>query len=170
MIPERYRQVAELCHAAWEQGPETRAAFLRRTCQADRELLLEVEAMLAADEETGQFLDDSPDDIAAQALAVRRTRSLVGKTLGEYEIIALLGTGGMGDVFLARDMRLGRKAALKLLPEEFTSDPVRLQRFEREACAVSGITHPNIITVYGMGRAGRITFLATECFPLRCAM
>src|SRR3954468_14480932 len=162
MTPERYRQVVELCHAAWEQRPETRGAFLRRSCHADGELLLEVEAMLAADEQPAQLLDESPDDIAAQALAARRTRSLAGKTLGEYQIVALLGRGGMGDVFLAQDMRLGRKAALKLLPEEFTSNPDRLQRFEREACAVSALNHPNIVTVYGMGRVGSVSFLATE--------
>jgi Tol biopolymer transport system component len=161
MTPERYQQVVEFCHAAWEQRPETRAAFLRRTCQADQELLHEVEAMLAVDEQPG-LLDESPDDIATAALAARRTRSLVGKTLGEYQVIGPLGTGGMGDVFLAQDMRLGRKAALKLLPEEFTSDPDRLQRFEREACAVSALAHPNIVTVYGMGRAGPVSFLATE--------
>lgn len=162
MTPERYQQVVELCHAAWEQRAEPRAAFLRRACQADQELKREVEAMLAADGQPGQLLDESPDDIAAQALAARRTRSLVGKTLGDYQVIALLGTGGMGDVFLAQDMRLGREAALKLLPEEFTSDPDRLQRFEREACAVSALAHPNIVTVYGMGRAGPVRFLATE--------
>jgi eukaryotic-like serine/threonine-protein kinase len=162
MTPERYQQVVELCHAAWEQRPETHAAFLRRACQADPELQREVEAMLAADEQSGQLLDDNLDDIAAQALVARRTRWLAGKTLGEYQVIALLGTGGMGDVFLAQDMRLGRKAALKLLPEEFTSDPDRLQRFEREACAVSALAHPNIVTLYGMGRAGPVSFLATE--------
>ena len=118
--------------------------------------------MLAADEQPGQLLEDSLDDIAAQALAARQTRSLIGETLGDYRVIARLGTGGMGDVFLAQDLRLGRKAALKLLPEEFSSHPARLRRFEQEAYAVSALNHPNIVTVYGMERAGSIGFLAIE--------
>jgi Tol biopolymer transport system component len=162
MTPERYQQVVELCHAAWAQNPKTRPVFLRQACQADEELRQEVEAMLAADEQPGQLLENSPDDIAAQALVARQTRSLIGETLGEYRVIARLGTGGMGDVFLARDLRLGRKAALKLLPEEFSSHPARLRRFEQEAYAVSALNHPNIVTVYGMERQGSIVFLATE--------
>src|SRR5690349_13569507 len=109
MTPERYQQVVELCHAAWEQSPEARPVFLRQVCQADEELRQEVETMLAADEQPDQLLEDSPNDIAAQALAARQIRSLIGETLGEYRVIARLGTGGMGDVFLAQDLRLGRK-------------------------------------------------------------
>src|SRR5690242_5934547 len=86
MTPERYQLVVDLCHAAWEQSPEGRPVFLQQVCQADEELRHEVETMLAADEQPGQFLEESPDDIAAQALTVRQTRSLIGETLGEYRV------------------------------------------------------------------------------------
>ncbi len=162
MTPDRYQHVVDLCQAAWEQSPETRGVFVQQACLADDELRREVEAMLAADEQPSQFLDESPDDIAAEALVGRPTRPLIGETLGDYRVIERLGRGGMGEVFLAQDTRLKRRAALKLLPEEYTSDPARLRRFEQEACAVSALNHPNIVTVYGLGQAASVSFLATE--------
>jgi TolB-like protein/Flp pilus assembly protein TadD len=160
MTPERYQQVVELCQAAWDLEPETRADFLARVC--DRDLRQEVEAMLAADEWPTQILDQAPHDLAAEVLATRQGRSLIGETLSDYHVIARLSAGGMGEVFLAQDTRLGRRAALKILPEEYTSDPARLRRFEREARAVSALNHPNILTIYGIGQAGSRSFLATE--------
>lgn len=167
MTPERHQQIIDLCQAAWDLSPESRAGFLHRACDGDDQLRREVEAMLAADEQASQFLGEPPRDIAAEVLASRRSRSLIGETLGEYRVIGTLGTGGMGDVFLAQDTRLGRKAALKLLPIEYASDPARLRRFEQEACAVSALNHPNIVTVFGLGRVGPVSFLATEFVPGR---
>src|SRR5438309_750570 len=129
MSPERYQQVVELCQAAWDLKPEDRADFLERVC--DRELRQAVAAMLAADEQSTQILDRAPHDLAAEVLAARPGRSLIGDTLGDYHVIARLSAGGMGEVFLAQDTRLGRRVALKLLPEEYTVDPARLRRFER---------------------------------------
>src|SRR4051794_10475351 len=160
MTPERYQQVGEMCQAARGLKPENRADFLERVC--DRELRQEVEAMLAADERSTQILDQAPHDLAAEVLATRPGRSLIGETLGDYHVIARLSAGGMGEVFLAQDTRLERRAALKFLPEEYTVDPARLHRFEREARAVSALNHPNILTIYGIGQAGSHSFLATE--------
>ncbi|MBO0801080.1 MAG: protein kinase, partial [Blastocatellia bacterium] len=85
-----------------------------------------------------------------------------GSRLGQYKILAPIGAGGMGEVWLAEDARLGRKLALKVLPREFTSDASRVIRFEQEARAASALNHPNIITIYEIGESGGIHFIATE--------
>ncbi len=76
---------------------------------------------------------------------------MVGKTLGHYEILELLGAGGMGEVYLGEDTRLGRKVAIKVLPEEYASDPERLARFEQEARAAAALNHPHIAVVHDVG-------------------
>ena len=85
-----------------------------------------------------------------------------GTRLGPYEVISPLGTGGMGEVYRARDARLGRDVALKVLPEEVSLDMDRLSRFEQEARSASALNHPNIITVYDIGQAGRVSYMAME--------
>ena len=87
---------------------------------------------------------------------------LIGRELANYRIISLLGRGGMGEVYLAEDTRLHRKVALKLLPPQFTNDADRVRRFEREARAVSALNHPNIVTIFDIGQAGGLWFMATE--------
>lgn len=162
MTPERYRQVEEIFHKIAGHTKEARERLLTKICAGDEELRWEIEEMLAADEQSPGFLDHSPYDIAASVLTTGQRRSLIGETLGDYQVISRLGGGGMGEVFVAHDSRLGRRAALKVLPQEYTSDPVRLRRFEHEACAASALNHPNIVTVYGLGRAGPLSYLATE--------
>src|SRR5262249_1341199 len=83
-------------------------------------------------------------------------------SVGHYQVLSLLGAGGMGEIYLAQDTRLGRKVALKLLPPAFTRDQERLRRFEREARTVSALNHPNILTIYEVGSAGETQFIATE--------
>ena len=78
-------------------------------------------------------------------------RAVVGKTLGHYEILEPLGAGGMGEVYLGKDTRLGRKVAIKVLPEEYASDPERLARFEQEARAAAALNHPHIAVVHDVG-------------------
>ena len=85
-----------------------------------------------------------------------------GTRIEQYEILSLLGQGGMGEVYLALDTRLQRRIALKVLPIEFTQDPARVRRFEQEACAASGLNHPNILTIHEVGQAGGTHFIATE--------
>src|SRR5947209_1571257 len=85
-----------------------------------------------------------------------------GTRLGPYEVLAPLGAGGMGEVYLAHDARLKRKIALKLLPAQFTQDADRVRRFEQEARAASALNHPNIITIYEIGEIDGIHFMATE--------
>src|SRR6201993_2847654 len=86
-----------------------------------------------------------------------------GTKLGPYEILSPLGAGGMGEVYRARDTRLGRDVAVKILPAEFSADPVRKQRFEREARTISGLNHPNICTLHDIGSQDGVNYLVMEC-------
>ena len=135
MTDERYRRVVELFQKVCDCSPATREELLAKNCEGDNELRLEVEAMLVADEQSGPFLNKPPGDIAAGLLAAGQSRFLIGETLGDYNVIARVGAGGMGEVFLALDRRLGRRAALKLLPKEYSSDRSEERRVGKE-CTV----------------------------------
>lgn len=87
---------------------------------------------------------------------------MIGNSLAHYDVIGKLGSGGMGEVYLAQDTRLGRKVALKLLPSLFTKDRERVQRFQLEARAASGLNHPNILTIHEIGQEGPAHYIATE--------
>jgi serine/threonine protein kinase len=162
MTPERYQRISELYHAARVVEPERRRDFLIQACGGDGELLGEVTKLLAGSEKAGDFLDAPAVAVAAEVLASTEAQSFIGKRLGRFEILSLLGAGGMGEVYLAQDAQLGRRVALKLLPQEFTSHSDRLLRFEREARAASSLNHPNIITIHDIGEAEGIHFIATE--------
>ena len=86
-----------------------------------------------------------------------------GTRLGPYEIVGPLGAGGMGEVYRARDTRLERIVAIKILPAQFSSDPVRKQRFEREAKTISGLNHPHICVLYDVGSQDGVDYLVMEC-------
>jgi eukaryotic-like serine/threonine-protein kinase len=166
MTPERWEQIGEVYHAALELQPEQRAAFLGRACADDQELRHEVESLLAADESAGDFIAEQALKDAAKMLAEDQSLSassrLEGQMLGHYRIISLLGVGGMGEVYLARDSRLERKVALKLLHTGFTRDEARVRRFIQEARAASALNHPNIITIYEIGQSEGRRYIATE--------
>ena len=162
MTPERWQHAKELFRSALEQEVDERAAFLDRACQGDDLLRREVESLLASFEESDHFIETPVAVAAADLFSEARSESLVGKRLGHYETTALLGEGGMGAVYLARDTKLGRKVALKLLPSYFTTDSDRLRRFEQEACAASALNHPSILTIYEIGETDGTHFIATE--------
>jgi serine/threonine protein kinase/DNA-binding beta-propeller fold protein YncE len=158
---DRLQQVESLFHAALARPPGERAAFLDAVCGSDAKLLAQVNTLLAAHERSGDFID-RPAAENAVWLTQESSRSLIGRRLGSYRVLAPLGKGGMGEVFAAEDTRIGRRVALKLLPAEFTHDEERVRRFEREARAVSLLNHPNIITLHELGRDGDVNFLVTE--------
>jgi tetratricopeptide (TPR) repeat protein/predicted Ser/Thr protein kinase len=158
----RQKQVDKLFEAALQLESSQRSAFLQQACAGDEELRREVESLLEwlAIAENGKPAP-APEP-AGTAGASDQSRSLVGRRLGSYEILSLLGAGGMGEVYLARDCRLERIDALKILPVEMASDRGRMNRFLREAKATSALNHPNIATIYEIGEAEGIHFIAME--------
>jgi Tol biopolymer transport system component len=160
MQNERWQRIEHLFHAALDRAPGERAAFLADECAGDQALRREVESLLASHEQEDHSLDAA--DIAANLLEHDQAGGAVGRTIDHYKILNLLGAGGMGAIFLAQDQRLARQVALKLLLPEFTRDRDRLRRFEDEARAASALNHPNIITVYDIGSAGDVHFIAME--------
>ncbi|MGH9768921.1 MAG: protein kinase domain-containing protein [Blastocatellia bacterium] len=163
MTPDRWARIDQLLDKALERPAAERSTFLDEVCGEDGELRQEVESLLAAHRKAEEkFLDRPALDLAAQHFAQQTGRSLIGQTLGHYGVISVLGVGGMGEVYLARDTRLERKVAIKLLPPQYTSDRARIKRFEREARAASALNHPNIITIYEIGEIEGKHFIAAE--------
>jgi Tol biopolymer transport system component len=162
MTPERWQQINEVFHEALVRPAGERAAFLAEACAGDAELRTEVKSLLDAHGQPGDFIDSPAYEAAAELFVETPARLLVGKKLGAYHILKRLGAGGMGEVYLAEDSRLGRQVALKLLPAAFTADPDRLRRFQREARATSALNHPNIVTIYEIGEMDGVHFIATE--------
>jgi serine/threonine protein kinase len=121
-----------------------------------------VEALLTSRQRVGSFIETSAAGIATRIIGNGQADLLVGQTIGHYKISESIGTGGMGDVYLATDITAGRKAALKVLPMRFTGDAERLKRFQQEARAVVGLNHPNIVTVYEIGEDHSTHYIASE--------
>src|SRR5262245_6488784 len=161
MTPERWQHIDELFGEALELEASERAIFLERVCGGDEDLRRKVEDLLAAHERAESFIETPALEAAAEALA-EQTRSMVGRQLGRYTILSLLGAGGMGEVYRARDTRLDRDVAVKVLPSHLTDDVVALARFEREAQAVAALSHPNILAIHDFGKEQDIHYAVTE--------
>ncbi len=162
MTPARLQTVEEIFHVALDQEPDQIGAFLDAACEGDEVLRRKVEALLASHERAGAFIETPVAGLAASIVENGQADLLVGHTIGHYKISRRIGTGGMGDVYLANDMTAGRKAALKLLPMRFTSDAERLKRFQQEERALVGLNHPNILTVYEIGEDHSTHYIASE--------
>lgn len=182
MEPERWQQLEKIFQAAIERAPRERSAFLDEVCAGDNSLRDEAHSLVASFEEADSFIErpvfhDAVEfNTQVRAGNITRAHSLntgnmpadwvaglaVGRRIQQYDLLSLLGAGGMGEVYLAQDNQLHRLVALKLLPPHFTSRPEPVKRFEREARAASSLNHPNIITIHEIGQAEETRFIATE--------
>src|SRR5436190_2355014 len=162
MTPAQLQTIEEIFYAALEQDSDDVARFLETTCEGDELLRGEVEGLLASRQRVGSFIETPAVGIATRIIRNGQADLLVGQTFGHYKISKRIGSGGMGEVYLASDMIAGRKAALKLLPMRFTGDAERLKRFQQEAHAVVALNHPNILTVYEIGEDHSTHYIASE--------
>ena len=165
MKPERWQEVERLFNATMEHEPAQRAAFLDQACAGNESVRKEVERLLERQSETESLIEAPGIDLVARRLAADSDSpkgSMIGITLGHYRIVEKIGSGGMGEVYRARDTRLDREVAIKVLPPRFAADPECLKRFEREAKATAALSHPNILGVYDVGAHEGLPYLVEE--------
>ena len=160
MAPPRRQLISDLFHAAVGRPPEERSAFLKEACEGDPALHEELESLLRYEFVAAQFLDRP----AAARIPDGRLPApdMVGRQLGPYQIVALLAAGGMGEVYRARDTRLNRSVALKVIASDLIDDAQARERFEQEARAIASLSHPNICVLHDVGSANGIEFLVME--------
>src|SRR5712664_2599215 len=149
--PGHWQQVKKVFEAVLERPSEERSQFIEGACAGDAALRQEVESLLKSHEEAGSFMEFPAVASAAESLIGEPARALVGGRVKQYEIVALIGEGGMGEVYLAKDTTLGRRVALKLLSEYVRNNPDRLRRFKQEARTASTLSHPNICVIHQIG-------------------
>ncbi len=157
MKPPNWPKVEELYHAALERQPARREAFVDQACGGDEELRREVQSLLGYERDAERLLEQPAASAATQKLAVVR-----GTRLGPYEVIEPIGAGGMGEVYRARDTRLGREVAIKVLPPATLHDEMAHKRLVREAQLASRLNHPHVCTIYEVGEAEGRVFVAME--------
>ena len=158
---DRWRRVQEICHAALDLSGEQRDAYLESACD-DPDIRRQVDQLLAQETGAERFLETSAAGVMAAAVLSGKGATLSGTRLNGLEIGALLGAGGMGEVYRARDTKLRRDVAVKILPRSFTTDPDRMARFEREARMLASLNHPHIGAIYGLEEADGIRALVLE--------
>jgi serine/threonine protein kinase/tetratricopeptide (TPR) repeat protein len=159
MNPDRWDKIDQLLDELLELEPPKRNEFLDKACRGDDALRHEVESLLVAHEQSEGFIESLPTEPLANLFP--KAHSMLGSYLAHYQVLSSLGVGGMSEVYLARDTKLGRLVALKLLPAH-DQDKKRIDRFRQEARAASALNHPNILTVYEVGEQAGYHFIVTE--------
>jgi serine/threonine protein kinase/WD40 repeat protein len=162
MSPERWQQIEKIYHEALQRKPDERSAFLDEVCGSDQALRKQIESLLTHEGEAEDFIEMPALAIAAQSLTNRETGLLEGQTFGSYRILSLLGSGGMGEVYKARDFRLNRTVAIKFLLQNFSERPDLKERFRREAQAIANLNHPNICVIHDIGHQDGLDYLVME--------
>ncbi len=162
IAPDRWRHLNEIFQAAVELLPAQRSEFIDDACRDNPTLRTQIEALLNSDASGWSFLEVPAVELAAPFISEDQPQFVAGQQIGQYTIVDLLGRGGMGEVFLAKDPALNRQVAIKLLPLDCTRDEHRLRRFLTEAQAASALNHPNILTVYQLGDYDGLQFIVTE--------
>lgn len=162
MTPERWEKVGEIFNSASELPAAEREEFLNDACGGDNSLRAEVESLLAAGTEAGNFISEPVAGKFVPDLAEHIRALSPGNSVGHYRIERAIGSGGMGEVYLAADTKLNRLVALKTLPPSFASDPNFLRRFTNEAQAAANLNHPNVATVYSVEEIDGLPFITME--------
>jgi Tol biopolymer transport system component len=166
MTPDRYRHINALADAAMDLPTGQRSAFLDSACSGDRELRDQVTRLIEAHSSDDDFLESSLlETLAKDMAATPLYNDLTGRQIHHYKVISRLGAGGIGEVWLARDIQLTREVAIKLLSPQCAGDPYHVRRFRLEARAASTLNHPNIVTIYEIGKADGVDFIAQEFVP-----
>lgn len=161
MRPERWQQLKQVFQSALERDPAERSAFLHQACGGDAELRSEVESLISSHDQAGDSIELMAGEAATKMLSAKQG-SIEGKKIGHYRVLSRIGRGGMGEVFLSQDTRLGRKVALKLVRSDLMGNEDRLRRFQQEAQAASALNHPNILTIHEIGQEASLLYIATE--------
>jgi eukaryotic-like serine/threonine-protein kinase len=161
--PDHWEKLDRLFQAAIDLAPDQRTEFIAEACSGDPVLRDEIESLLRSDADGWSFLEEPALQLAAPFVVSEDQSQLhAGQTIGDYRILDAIGRGGMGEIYLAQDLVLNRRVALKLLPVEYTRDQHRLLRFQNEAQAASALNHPNILTIYQLGSFDGLQFIVTE--------
>jgi serine/threonine protein kinase len=165
MTPEDWQRVKPILAAALELDSANRTSFLKEAC-ADPSLREEIQSLIVAHEKANtDALNSAAFPSFSESAPSARPQLTNGTRLGDFQILSLLGAGGMGEVYRARDLRLERDVAIKVLPKFVSLDPERLLRFEQEAKAAAGLSHPNILAVFQMGTHEGVSYLVAELLP-----
>jgi serine/threonine protein kinase/predicted negative regulator of RcsB-dependent stress response len=161
MQHERLERIDELFQSALDLPAEQRSGFVNDACRDDPELRKEVESLLKAHDEVGDFIEESASDVAAKLLGEQQVLARLGQVIDQYQVERLMGAGGMGEVYVVTD-KLGRKLALKLLRRELGRDASAVARFHQEAQTLLTLNHPNIVTIYDIGQTDDVYYIASE--------
>jgi serine/threonine-protein kinase len=162
MADEKWQKVREIFDSALRQKPDVRRRFVNDVCGDDKTLFAEVESLLSSLDNAESFMETPAVAEVADVIEAEQKRLEAGKRFGHYEIIEQIGVGGMGEVYLARDKKLDRKVAVKILRDNFSQHELNLQRFIREAKSASALNHPNILVIHEIGETDEARYIVSE--------